>query len=72
MNLRQILHINDSMFQIYRTIREEPDLNIDGIKKFWKCSHAFRKDGLLYFCREIQTIEYENINLQDHEQATTT
>ena len=33
MNLGQILHINDSMFQIYRTIREEPDLNIDGINK---------------------------------------
>jgi hypothetical protein len=70
MNLGQVIHTNDSMFQIYRTIREEPNLNIDGIKKFWKCSHAFRKDGLIYFCREIETISFEEIN-QNYETTTT-
>jgi len=70
MNLGQIIHTNDSMFQVYRTIREEPNLNIDGIKQFWKCSHAFRKDGLIYFCREIETIPFEEIN-QNYETTTT-
>jgi len=70
MNLGHILHINDSMFQIYRTIKEPktlPSEMVNELKDIWLCSHTFRKDGILYFCREVQTIEYENINLQNYE-----
>lgn len=59
--LGQVIQINDSIYQIYRIIREEGVLNVDGIKKFWKCSNAFRKDGVLYFCREIVSIPFEEI-----------
>ena len=59
--LGQVIQINDSIYQIYRIIQEEGVLNVDGIKKFWKCSHAFRKDGVLYFCREIVSIPFEEI-----------
>ena len=59
--LGQLIHTQDSIFQIYKVIREEGVLDVDGIKKFWKCSHAFRKDGLLYFCREIVSIPFEEI-----------
>ena len=62
MNLGQIIHVNDAMFQVYRTIKDEPDLNIDKIKQFWNCSHAFKKENIIYFCREVESIPFEIIN----------
>ena len=62
MNLGQIIYVNDSMFQVYRTTKDESNLNIDKIKQFWACSHAFKKDGIIYFCREIESIPFEIIN----------
>jgi len=35
---------------------------VNELKDLWLCTHTFRKDGILYFCREVQTIEYEQIN----------
>ena len=30
--LGQVIYINDGMFQVYRTMKEEPNLNVDFIK----------------------------------------
>ncbi len=49
------------MFQVYRAVREDGVLNVDGVKQYWNCSHTFKKDGMLYFCREIVSIPFEEI-----------
>ena len=61
MNIGQVIYVNDSMFQVYRAVREDSVLNVDGVKQYWNCSHAFKKDGMLYFCREIVSISFEEI-----------
>lgn len=63
--LGQVIYVNDGMFQVYRTIKEEPNLNVDFIKQYWECSHTFKKDGLLFFCREIVSIPFEEIIDED-------
>jgi len=61
MNIGQVIYVNDSMFQVYRAVREDGVLNVDGVKQYWNCSHAFKKDGMLYFCREIVSMPFEEI-----------
>ena len=58
-------HIYNNYYQLYRTIKEPktlPSEMVNELKDLWLCTHTFRKDGMLYFCREVQTIEYELIN----------
>jgi len=64
MNLGQLIEANNNYYQLYRTIKEPktlPSEMVNELKDLWLCSHTFRKDGMLYFCREVQTIEYELI-----------
>ena len=62
--MKQIITANDNLYQLVRTIREGQlkNPNMEDLKKYFHCDTLLRKQGLLYFCRIIEEIEYEEIN----------
>ena len=59
--MKEIIYANDKAYQLVRVIREDrlknPDMEI--LKEYFLCDKVLRKQGLLYFCRLIEEIEYE-------------
>lgn len=62
MNKFQILTIKDSLYQVYRVLKDDPKWDYDVLKKLWNCTHTFRNEGHLYVCREIINIPYETVS----------
>ena len=61
--MKEIIYANDKVYQLVRIIRESrlknPDMEI--LKEYFLCDTLLRKQGLLYFCRLIEEIEYEEL-----------
>ena len=62
---KEIIYANDKAYQLVRVIPEDQlkNPNMEDLKKFFYCDTLLRKQGLLYFCRLIKDIEYEEINI---------
>ena len=62
--MKKIITANDNLYQLVRTIRENQlnNPNMEDLKEYFNCDTLLRKQGLLYFCRLIEEIEYEEIN----------
>tara|TARA_R100000458_G_scaffold54215_1_gene57105 strand:- start:500 stop:697 length:198 start_codon:yes stop_codon:yes gene_type:complete len=62
--MKEIINANGNMYQIVRVLKESrlknPDMEI--LKKYFRCDTLLRKQGMLYFCRLIEEIEYEEIS----------
>lgn len=54
------IKVNDSLFRVMRTFKEEHIKNVDGLKELLHVDIVFRKDGLLYFCDTVQDLEIIN------------
>lgn len=55
----ELISVNDDWFEIVRVINEPkalPDDMVVELRDLLKCSHSFRKDDRLYFCRVMETI----------------
>ena len=63
--MKEIIYANDKVYQLIRTIRQDQlkNPNMEDLKKYFLCDTLLRKQGLLYFCRLIEEIEYEEINI---------
>ena len=61
MKLGEVITVGDDWYQIIRTVREDRQWDVDVLKQYWFCTHTFRKDGILYFCREIEKAEFKVI-----------
>ena len=63
--MKKIIYANDKAYQLIRTIRQDQlkNPNMEDLKKFFHCDTLLRKQGVLYFCRLIKDIEYEEINI---------
>jgi len=61
MNLGEVIVVADDWYQVIRKVREDREWDVELLKQYWFCTHTFRKDGILYFCREIQKVEYEEV-----------
>jgi hypothetical protein len=48
---------NDKLLRILRYYPDDRIRNVDEIKKWLKADIAIRKEGLTYFCEEIQEAE---------------
>ena len=63
--MKKIIYANNKVYQLVRIIREDrlknPDMEI--LKEYFLCDKVLRKQGELYFCRLIEEIEYEEINI---------
>ena len=62
--MKEIITANDNLYQLVRVLREDQlkNPNTEDLKKYFYCDTVLRKQGLLYFCRLIEEIEYEEIN----------
>ena len=62
--MKEIIYAKDRAYQLVRVLKEDqlknPDMEI--LKKFFYCDTLLRKQGMLYFCRLIEDIEYEEIS----------
>ena len=59
MRSKDIITVNDDWYEVERVLREDPKWDVEILKQYWFCTHTFRKDGLLYFCRPIEKVEFE-------------
>ena len=61
---KEIIYANDKAYQLVRKIPENQlkNPNMEDLKKFFHCDTLLRKQGLLYFCRLIEEIEYDEIS----------
>ena len=63
--MKEIINANGNLYQLVRVLREDQlkNPNMEDLKKYFLCDTLLRKQGLLYFCRLIEEIEYEEINI---------
>ena len=59
--MKEIITANDNLYQLVRVLRENQlkNPNMEDLKEYFLCDTLLRKQGLLYFCRLIEEIEYE-------------
>ena len=62
--MKEIITANGNLYQLIRILKENQlkDPNTEDLKEYFLCDIVLRKQGLLYFCRIIEEIEYEEIN----------
>ena len=62
---KEIIYARVKAYQLVRVIPENQlkNPNMEDLKKFFYCDTLLRKQGLLYFCRLIKDVEYEEINI---------
>ena len=62
--MKEIITANDNLYQLVRVLKENQlkNPNMEDLKEYFVCDTLLRKQGLLYFCRIIEEIEYEEIN----------
>ena len=62
--MKEIISANGNLYQLIRVLKEDQLKNpvMEDLKKYFLCDTLLRKQGLLYFCRIIEEIEYEEIN----------
>ena len=62
--MKEIIYNGDKAYQLVRVLKENqlknPDTDI--LRRYFLCDKVLRKQGLLYFCRTIEDIEYEESN----------
>ena len=61
--MKEIITANNNLYQLIRVLKENQlkDPNTEDLKEYFLCDTVLRKQGLLYFCRIIEEIEYEEI-----------
>ena len=62
--MKEIISANGNLYQLIRILKENQlkNPNMEDLKEYFLCDTLLRKQGLLYFCRIIKEIEYEEIN----------
>ena len=62
--MKEIINANGNLYQLVRVLKENQLKNpiMEDLKEYFRCDTLLRKQGLLYFCRLIKEIEYEEIN----------
>jgi hypothetical protein len=57
----QIINVGNRLYKVVRVLRDDKNWDVDILRQLWYCSHTFKKEGALYFVREIEDVEYETI-----------
>ena len=57
----QIIDTNNKLYKVVRIIREDRQWDLETLRQLWHCTNTFRKEGTIYFVREIEDVEYETI-----------
>ena len=56
---KNFIKVNEDLFLIKRTFKEEYIKNVDMAKEIVNCQYVFKKDGIMYFCEMINELEIE-------------
>ena len=56
---REVITVRGELYLVHRQLKDESKWDVDILKKLWNCTHAFKNNGILYMCREIETINYQ-------------
>jgi len=54
---RSLVRIGDNLYDVKRIFFQTAIKDVNVIKEWLHCTHTFHKDGLLYFCQEIESVE---------------
>ena len=59
--MKEIIYNGNKAYQLVRVLKEDQLKNSDTdiLRRYFRCDKVLRKQGLLYFCRTIEDIEYE-------------
>ena len=62
--MKEIIYSKDKAYQLVRVLKENglKNPNMEDLKKYFHCDALLRKQGMLYFCRLIEEVEYEEIS----------
>ena len=66
---RNIIEVNDQLFEIKKTYKEENVKDPVGLKEFLGYDVLFKKEGVLYFCNFVNEPEFVDL---PYEQTYTT
>ena len=59
----QIINAGGRLFKVVRVLRDERDWDLETLRILWHCSNTFKKEGTIYFVREIEDVlEYEEFS----------
>jgi hypothetical protein len=53
----EIIALGDDWFEIIKTLKDDPKYDAAILREYWNCDRTFRKDGILFFCREIPKVD---------------
>ena len=53
-----IIAVGDDWFEIVRVTRDYSKYDAGILRQLWNCDRTFRREGMLYFCREIPKVNY--------------
>ena len=62
--MKEIITANGNLYQLIKVLKENQlkNPNMEDLKEYFLCDTVLRKQCMLYFCRIIEEIEYEEIN----------
>jgi hypothetical protein len=56
-----LIQFGDRLFLLYRQIPNTSKIDTEILKQYWHCDTVLKKDNIYYFCREIPSLEFEEI-----------
>jgi hypothetical protein len=61
MSIPQTIKVGDNLYLVKRIVRFKPEMNIQDWKDWIGVSHSFKRDDMIYFVEEIETLDFEDI-----------
>jgi hypothetical protein len=59
---QDIISVGDKLYRVHRIIKNDSKWDLDLLRQLWHCSHTFKKEGDIYFVREIEDVEFETLS----------
>ena len=57
----QTINAGNRLFKVVRILKEDPKWDLEILREFWHCSHTFKKEGAIYFVREIEDVDRKSV-----------
>lgn len=51
---KQVISYNDHLYILVKTFKDKEGFPINEFKDYFDCDMVLRKEGILYFCQQIQ------------------
>jgi len=65
--IHEFIEQGGSLYVTVRKVKESSEPIIDTWKEHLRVDKVFRKDGMLYFCRSVDDVEFTEIHETDGE-----